>query len=88
MDKKLLVEKVAAGLRKIKQIPDYMLFIDNSEDWTWDEASILDIPVRHTGGDVIFRPYGDSDCPFIPCFNSPVDSMVNANFARGYYEEG
>ncbi len=83
-----IIEKVAAGLRRMTLQPMAFVFIENGE-WTWDDDEICGITVYHTGYCVQFRPHGDEDCPFIPIFSD--DSSVDGGyqihqFARGYSE--
>ena len=42
-----LKEKVASGLRYMKNRPDAFLFCDAEIDWTWDRSDICGIPVFH-----------------------------------------
>lgn len=42
------VKRIASGLRNMKNQPDAFLFCDEDELWTWDEPTILNIPVYHT----------------------------------------
>ncbi len=78
--------KVACGLRRMKIIPDFFIFLPQP-DWTWDEKMILEIPVYHCSSLTIrFAPYADTDCPFLPCnFKETIDDS-SFEFARGYYE--
>lgn len=69
MNKKYIIEKVAAGLRAIEKKPDAFIFI-LQDDWRWDEKTILGIPVFYT--DFPFRFYDDqltNPCPFIPVWS-------------------
>lgn len=60
--------KVAAGMRRMKIKPDFLLFIDDIEDWTYDELTIMGILVLHTpqlmdmfGGNILFIPMWSKD---------------------------
>lgn len=85
MDKKRLIEKVAAGIRRCKTAPDYLIWIDNKE-WIWDEKTILGIPVLVVANNVKFSPYGDSDLNFIPCWQD-LSVSYKYDFERGYEEK-
>jgi hypothetical protein len=82
MNKRRIIERVAAGLRRCKTTPDYLIWIDNKE-WIWDEPKILDIPVIVVATNVQYTPLGDSDLNFIPAWK---DLSINYHyeFERGY----
>ena len=89
MEMREIFGKVAAGLRRMDNKPDFLLFIVQ-EEWVWDTEKICNIPVYHCSYPYInFKPYSDTECPFIPCWFKPVPTNGDLyNFARGYYEEG
>ncbi len=86
--RKEIVERVAAGLRKMGKKPDGLLFMsyytNGGADWVWDEETICGIPVYHTDS---FLHRGDNDCPFEPFFKEQKDyTMQIAWFRRGWEE--
>jgi hypothetical protein len=91
MEKKQIIEKVAAGLRSMTTPPDYFVIIEN-EDVYWDEDTICNIPVLHTGCYAIsFHPWSDTECPFIPMWKknetkNAIQYFAMADFGRAYYE--
>ena len=90
MDRTKLINKVAAGLRRMDVKPDYLLFNDSwGKDFTWDESTICGIPVLHCDGYLTWRPYSDEDCLFIPCFIGENGNNLKStmDFCRGYYDE-
>jgi hypothetical protein len=80
-----LKEKIAAGLRRCKTPPDYLVFICRNET-VFDESSILGIPVIFANCNVVHSPWGDSDLPFIPCWVKEKNCVESINFERGYNE--
>jgi hypothetical protein len=60
-------EAVAACLRAMGKAPSALLFIDGTQDWTYDLPDLFDIPVFHAVGLSCDR-WGTEpdDCPFIP----------------------
>ena len=87
METKDIIEKVAAGLRRMKNKPDYLLFMQfHAQDWVWDFETICGIPVLYT--DEFLHRDDDRDCPFEPCFLKQRAYMSDIyDFRRGY-EEG
>lgn len=76
------IEKVAAGLREMKQKPDAFLFCSNGEI-TWDEPTILGIPVFQSA--LILNTSTDEDVPFIPLWENNGDySLSRRQFNDGY----
>ena len=65
MNRQKIIEKVAAGLRRMVTPPTGLVFIDNS-DYGWDDETICGLPVYHVSDIITFRPWGDEDCPFLP----------------------
>lgn len=65
-----MIERVAAGLRKMNNTPDYMLYVDgkNESGDTWDADTICGIPVLHSWINVNSGYDGD-DYFFHPIFN-------------------
>ena len=61
------IEKVAAGLRVMEQKPNAFLFCSNGET-TWDEPTILGIPVFHST--LVRNTFTDDDVPFIPLWRN------------------
>lgn len=60
--------KVAAGLRRMKRKPEYLLFIDSVSLWTYDHNTISGIPILHTPhlidmfeGSILFIPMWSND---------------------------
>jgi len=92
MDRNIIIDKVAAGLRRMETPPDCFVFLssgdeDEDEKWTWDEETILGIPVLHCSFQFLkFRPYSDTDCPFLPVYKMKGHKDETYHFARGYYE--
>jgi len=81
-----LREKIAAGLRRCKTPPDFLIWVCNKYDAVPDEPSILGIPVLFVNHNVAYHPWGDSDLPFIPCWKDERNCADNINFERGYNE--
>ena len=92
-----IVGKVASGLRNMKNKPDAFVFNDRQDDWTWDQETILDIPVFHIYLiiDLLFaqnkKKYTGiyDEVLFIPVWNTE-DAVVQlaerVRFAEGYIE--
>ena len=86
---RFIIEKVAAGLRKVDKIPD-MILVDVSwanglseNDVTEDMVcGIPLVKVDLTG----FAETDDKECPFIPIYKD-MDAMDIYRFRRGYYEK-
>lgn len=86
MNAKDVVENVAAGLRRMKNKPDYLLFLQDMAPWTWDMETICGIPVIHT--EQIKQTGKDWDILFHPMWKSEGDRFMDiTDFQRGY-EEG
>jgi len=88
MERIEIIEKVAAGLRKMDITPDYILFDNESlQTIVWGEDTICGIPVLHT---YLVRPnrgYSDHYYPFQPLFKKDIDLQNQTYlFQRGYYE--
>ena len=82
-NKDKLIERVASGLRNTTTLPDYFVFIEQP-DYTWDELSILGIPVLHGSQFIQFNPWSDAACPFIPVFRDEIIKDESAEFVDGY----
>lgn len=80
-----LINKVAAGLRRMKRQPDFFLFLDNY-DWTYDLNDMGGIKVLHTTG---LRDECDYSGPFVPVwFDEHSDNAINRKlFIDGYFDE-
>jgi len=87
MDRREIIEKVAAGLRRMEKKPDYLLFLKfhTKDDYVYDNEEICGIKVIHT--DEWLLRNDDKDCPFYPCWNQEGDYSNEAyTFRRGYDE--
>ena len=62
-----ILERMANGLRDLKEFPDALIF-STDEDWVWDEETILGIPVFHTDifVEFVWNSQISTDCPFLP----------------------
>lgn len=79
------INKVASGLRKMKNPPDAFLFVSNNE-YIYDKKTILTIPVYHSA--FIFNSMMDEDIPFIPLWYAEADYIIdrkifNTNYLLG-----
>jgi len=85
-----LVEKVAAGLRRMGKPPDFLLFNGaDTGDWAFDIPEICGIPIIHNWWPFLrLRLYGSEDCPFLPCFKTPFEENYAdiIQFGRGFEE--
>jgi len=83
--KDYLLNKVAAGLRRMTVTPDALLFFDK-EDLFYDRKSICNIPIYRTC--FIYQGNGQEELSFYPLFNDPsFDSIIEVtNFRKGYEE--
>ena len=83
--KDYLLNKVAAGLRRMKVCPDALLFFDK-EGFFYDRTSICNIPVYRT--QFIYQGNGQDELIFYPIFKDPhFDSTIEvSNFRKGYEE--
>jgi ribosomal protein S2 len=81
-----IIEKIAAGLRRVDKTPDYILVdMTNLYGMNIYEQEICGIPLIQiclTG----FSQTDDKDCPFIPVYKD-IDEMDICNFRRGYDEK-
>jgi hypothetical protein len=77
------IEKVAAGLRAMKNIPEYFLF-SSSGELTYDKKEILGIIVLHTSQTLLFND--DIECPFWPLWNNEGDYISDVVSFRKAYE--
>ena len=87
MTQKDIIEKTAAGLRRMDKKPDFLLFMKfhMEDDTVYDQNKICDIPVIHT--DEFLHSLDDKDCPFYPCWHTEGDyTMETYHFRRGYEE--
>jgi hypothetical protein len=76
-------ERVASVLRKLKDTPNALLFInDGSREWTWDMPDILGIPVFHIAH---LYPNDDRDCPWLPLYSD--DRETDGYRFRRIYED-
>ncbi len=87
MEKREIIERVAAGLRKMNVKPDYLLYFDEKIDFAWDEETICGIPVLHSTNSVNSGYDGD-DYFFHPIFKTETKSMEVYYFQRGFKEAG
>jgi len=80
---KYIIEKIAAGLRKVDKNPDYILVdITDLYGIKISESEILGIPLIEiclTG----FCQTDDKDCPFIPVYKNGNETDIY-RFRRGY----
>jgi len=82
-----MIEKVAAGLRRMGKKPDYLLFFKlyRNDESVWDNEEICGIKVIHT--DEWLSRNDDKDCPFYPCWKQEGEySNEVYDFRRGYDE--
>lgn len=88
MNRREMIEKIASGLRRMNTPPDFFMVYPQDEDnFEWDEETILDIPVLYCSWEYLrFKPYGDVECPFIPCFKQMPKKDESYAFGRGYLE--
>jgi len=93
MNRRELIERVAAGLRRLPVTPDAMLFLDfeRRDDATWDEPEILGIPVFHATSLKNLEAEGMSEAGvFVPIFSK--DNENNGvwahQFCQGFDEWG
>ena len=85
---KIILDKVSNGLRRMKSLPDFFIFL-TQKDWTCDRETIFGIPVYHCSSQVVkFKVLADMECPFIPCNYKEKINDYTVDFAMGYYEEG
>jgi hypothetical protein len=90
MNQNTIIEAVAAGMRAIKKEPAAFIFIDECLDWTWDQETILGIPVFHANGLQCCRwGTGVIDCPFIPVGrnDSDISNHDRVLFADAYDDQ-
>ena len=80
-------EKVRRGIKAMNKEPSAFLFIDGLTDWTWDEDTIIGIPVFHGIGLTCSRWGTDAtDCPFVPLGKTDGEITYNDRklFAEAY----
>jgi hypothetical protein len=90
MNQNTIIEAVAAGMRAMKKEPAAFIFIDEGLDWTWDQETILGIPVFHANGLQCYRwGTGVTDCPFIPVGrnDSDISNHDRVLFADAYDDQ-
>jgi len=82
-------DRVAAGLRNMKNTPDAFLFCDGIEDWTWDEENIFGTPVFHAEAIEDIRWQSSlKDVLFIPIWKEEGSHISDRNdFIDGYSAE-
>jgi len=87
MDTQRLINKVAAGLRKMDIKPDYLLFLKYhvNDDSVWDTPYISNVPIIHT--DEWLHSSDDKDCPFYPCWNQEGNHSGDVISFRRAYDE-
>lgn len=83
--KDFLVNKVAAGLRRMTKTPDALLYFDDEKSF-YDRDTIINIPIYRT--EFIYQGNGLDVIRFYPLFTDPhFDSTIEVtNFRRGYEE--
>jgi hypothetical protein len=64
-------EKVAYAIRRLKNTPSALLYIDSGQDHTWDAATICGIPVFHIRN---LYPNHDYDCQWLALYNDDSDN--------------
>lgn len=85
MDKKQMIEKVAAGLRRMNTKPDYFLWLLSlSGDYVWDEEQICGITVIYTSSSLTTS---ESDCPFHPCWKNEKDYILEVSRFKIGFED-
>jgi len=88
MNKKEIIEKVAAGLRKMDIKPVAFIFNDYCQDWTYDDNEILGFPIFHSCFISLYESSIVDECPFLPLFDkefSNINYQINL-FTKGYDE--
>jgi len=88
MKRQEIIDRVAAGLRRMERKPDALIFIDMF-DWVWDEKEILEVPVYHTIKEE-WKDYTEfNSIPFIPLWGGEeVDRLaLRGLFNLGYTQE-
>lgn len=80
-------ERVAAGLRNMKSVPDAFIFLGGQE-WVWDKPSILGKPVFHSMDISFITNFSEVNCLFMPLWFSESDrhSLEVSKFINGYSE--
>ena len=73
MNKKEIIEKVAAGLRKMDIKPVAFIFNDYCQDWTYDDNEILGFPIFHSCFISLYESSIVDECPF---FKPRIDTNV------------
>ena len=83
LNKRIVIEKVASGLRMMTNNPTAMIFRDDIiSDWTWDEDGILGLPVYKAEGLMsCYDTYATTPILFIPIGVTLVDFR---NFVDGW----
>ena len=79
-----LIEKVAAGLRAMKNKPDAFLCCFTG-DLTWDLPEILGIPVFHSA--YIDNTFTDDYVPFIPMWNDEKDYSADRKLFDDHFTD-
>lgn len=81
------INRVASGLRKMDIKPDYLIFLDGIEDWTYDEKYLCGIPVLHTYKS-INTGYSGENYIIHPAWIKEIDKEFEEviKFQRGFYE--
>lgn len=86
MKNECIKEKVSAGLRAVKVLPDAFVFT-RCFDWVWDRPKIFGIPVFHS--DLTFPCYSEGlgeECPFIPIWRNEIEMYSESYAFRKAYE--
>jgi hypothetical protein len=81
-----IIERVAAGLRKMDIAPDYFLCLDEC----MDEGELLGIPLIFASPLLIHTSVEDSltvECPYIPVYKDRKDHSMDVHYFFDGYEE-
>jgi hypothetical protein len=86
MEKRRMIEKIAAGLRRMSNHPDFLLCLDDD----FDDESLCGIPLVFTSSlDVALSAQSSmsEDCPFIPIWIKRGSYLMDVHyFFKGYDE--
>jgi len=87
MNQKKIIERVAAGLRRMGKKPDYLLFLKFhiKDESVYDNEKICGIKVIHT--DECLSRNDERDCPFYPLWDSEGNYDMDVYYFRRGYDE-
>ena len=78
-----LIEKTCAGLRRMKNAPDLLLYV--GEENTLEVGKISNIKVVFSS--LVLNTMTDADVPFIPLWFEDGDYVLDRSFFNKGYEE-